>query len=188
MLLKACLNGPRDVTEHPALPVRVASLAADALACVRAGAGAIHLHPRNADGRESLAAAVVDPVVRLVRDACRVPVGVATGAWIEPDPERRAALVGGWTEPDFVSVNLSETGAVPVMHALLEAGIVGVEAGVWSAENAERLVEKGRPTGPCCARRSRWAVTSGSAWRTPCCCPTARPRAATPSSSPPRRR
>ena len=63
MLLKACLNGPRDVTEHPALPVRVASLAADALACVRAGAGAIHLHPRDADGLESLAAAVVDPVV-----------------------------------------------------------------------------------------------------------------------------
>jgi len=31
MLLNACLNGPRDVTEHPALPVRVASLAADAL-------------------------------------------------------------------------------------------------------------------------------------------------------------
>jgi len=44
---------------------------------------------------------------------------------------------------------------LPVMYALLEAGIVGVEAGVWSAENAERLVEKGRPTGPCCARRSR---------------------------------
>ena len=67
MLLKACLNGPRDVTEHPALPVRVASLAADALACVRAGAEAIHLHPRDADGLESLAAAVVDHVVPRAR-------------------------------------------------------------------------------------------------------------------------
>lgn len=32
MLLKACLNGPRDVTEHPALPVRGASLAAALIA------------------------------------------------------------------------------------------------------------------------------------------------------------
>ena len=88
-------------------------------------------------------------------------------------------------------MNLSETGAVPVMHALLEAGIVGVEAGVWSAENAERLVEKGRPTGPCCARRSRWAVTSGSAWvglEDTLLLPDGTPARGNPSSSPPRRR
>ncbi len=142
MLLKACLNGPRDVSEHRALPLSAEQLAADALACVRAGAGAIHLHPRGADGGESLEAGVVDPVVRLVRAACGVPVGVATGAWVEPEPERRAALVAAWTEPDFASVNLSEPGAVPVMRALLAAG-VGVEAGVWSTSDAERLGASG---------------------------------------------
>jgi uncharacterized protein (DUF849 family) len=138
MLLKACLNGNRSRDEHPALPLSAKELAADARACVAAGAGAIHLHPRDADGRESLDAGVVDPVVAHVKAASGVPVGVATGAWVEPDPERRAALVAGWREPDFASVNLSEDGHAEVMRALLHAGI-GVEAGVWSVEDAERL-------------------------------------------------
>jgi uncharacterized protein (DUF849 family) len=142
VLLKACLNGPRQAGEHPALPVTVGALAADAVACVRAGAGAIHLHPRDAEGRESLAAEIVDPAVRAVRDACGVPVGVATGAWVEPDPEHRAALVRRWTAPDFASVNLSEPGAAGVMRALLDAGI-GIEAGIWSPEDAERLAASG---------------------------------------------
>lgn len=142
MLLKACLNGPRRADEHPALPVGVEALAADAIACVRAGAGAIHLHPRDGEGCESLEAGVVDRAVRAVRAACGVPVGVATGAWVEPDPRRRAALVGAWTEPDFASVNLSEPGAVEVMRALLDAG-VGIEAGIWSVEDAGRLASSG---------------------------------------------
>src|SRR5688500_18007931 len=54
VLLKACLNGPRHAGEHPALPVSLEALAADAVACVRAGAGAIHMHPRDGEGRESL--------------------------------------------------------------------------------------------------------------------------------------
>lgn len=138
MLLKACLNGARSRDEHPALPLTAEELAGDARACVAAGAGAVHLHPRDRDGRESLAAAVVDPVVAHVKAACGVPVGVATGAWVEPDPERRAALVARWREPDFASVNLSEDGAPEVMRALLAAG-VGIEAGIWSVEDAERL-------------------------------------------------
>lgn len=142
MLLKACLNGPRRPGEHPALPLSVEALAADAVASVRAGAGAIHMHPRDAEGRESLEARVVDAAVRGVREACGVPVGVATGAWVEPDPERRAQLVGAWTEPDFASVNLSEPGATDVMRALLDAGI-GIEAGIWSPKDVERLASSG---------------------------------------------
>ena len=141
-LLQACLNGPRERGEHPALPVAPAEMAADAVACVRAGARALHLHPRAADGRESLEPEIVDPVVRHVRAASRVPVGVATGAWVEPDPERRAFLVGRWREPDYASVNLSEEGAAQVMRALLD-GDIGVEAGVWSVEDAERLAATG---------------------------------------------
>lgn len=138
MLLEACLNGPRDPGVHVALPVTAAQLASDAVACVGAGAQAIHLHPRGADGRESLEAGVVDPVVEEVAAACGVPVGVATGAWVEPDPARRAALVGRWSAPAFASVNLGEDGHAEVMRALLDAG-VGVEAGVWTVEQADAL-------------------------------------------------
>jgi len=39
-------------------------------------------------------------------------------------------------------VNLSEPGAPEVMKALIQAG-VGIEAGVWTVEDAERLAASG---------------------------------------------
>jgi uncharacterized protein (DUF849 family) len=117
-------------------------LAQDAAACVAAGARAIHLHPRDSEGHERLDANVVDTVVRQVRTACGVPVGVSTGAWIEPDLTRRLILEQAWRAPDYASVNLSEAGADNVMLALLAAG-VGIEAGVWSVEDVDRLAATG---------------------------------------------
>lgn len=142
MLLQAALNGDRSRGEHPAVPLTAEELARDAAACAAAGAGAMHIHPRGEEGRERLDAGIVDPAVRAVRAACGVPVGVSTGAWIEPDVERRIALVREWEAPDYASVNLSEPGAERVTAALLERGI-GIEAGVWSVEDAERLAATG---------------------------------------------
>ena len=142
MLLQAALNGPLGRDDHPAVPLTADELAADAVACVALGAGAVHLHPRDADGRERLDPDVVDDVVAQVRAACGVPVGVTTGEWIEPDLSRRLHLVRRWRAPDYTSVNLSEPGAVQVMQVLLEAGI-GVEAGVWTVADAELLVACG---------------------------------------------
>lgn len=141
-MLKACLNGPRSPAVHSAIPIRPEQLASDATECAAAGAQAIHLHPRDPDGRESLEPEVVDDVVSRVAAACGLPVGVATGAWIEPDPDRRAALVAAWNAPAFASVNLHEDGAAGVMRALLDAGI-GVEAGVWTVGDADVLAASG---------------------------------------------
>jgi uncharacterized protein (DUF849 family) len=140
--LQAALNGDRTKAEHAATPVSVEELVRDAAACVAAGAHAIHLHPRDPEGRETLDADVVDEVVRQVRSACGVPVGVTTSAEIEADPERRLELVRHWREPDYASVNLSEHGAPGLMGVLIGAGI-GVEAGVWTVEDAERLAASG---------------------------------------------
>jgi uncharacterized protein (DUF849 family) len=142
MLLQAALNGPLTRSDHPALPVSGEELARDAALCVAAGAAAIHLHPRDPQGCERLEAEVVDTVAPAVRDACGVPVGVSTGAWIEPDLERRLEHVRAWRAPDYASVNLSEPGAAAVMAALIEAG-VRIEAGVWSVADAERLAASG---------------------------------------------
>src|SRR5262249_58965192 len=87
-----------------------------------------------------------DPVraaVRAVRAGVpRVPVGVTTGLWaVGGDPARRLELVSGWVggdRPDFATVNLSEPGADPLAEVLAGLGIA-VEAGVWTAEDAERL-------------------------------------------------
>lgn len=141
MIVQACLNGARAVGWHPRLPTSALALAADAAAVVRAGAQELHLHVRRADGAESLAPLDVDATVAAVRAV--VPgtlVGISTGAWIEPDEDRRFALIAGWRElPDHASVNLSEAGAPAVIERLHRLG-VGIEAGLASAADAERLV------------------------------------------------
>jgi uncharacterized protein (DUF849 family) len=138
MLLQAALNGPWTKDDHPRLPVHADELARDAVVCVAAGAGAVHLHPRDEHGHERLDAHVVDRVVTEVRDACGVPVGVSTGAWIEDDIKRRVGLLRAWRAPDYASVNVSEDGARAVAEALVDAG-VGIEAGVWSVDDAQTL-------------------------------------------------
>ncbi|WP_141494221.1 3-keto-5-aminohexanoate cleavage protein [Kytococcus schroeteri] len=139
MLLKACLNGARDVAEHPRLSADVHVIAAEARAAVDAGAGALHVHAKDAVGRDSLVASDVARVVEAVHSACPgVPVGVTTGAWALPDVSARVAAVSAWTvRPDFASVNWHEDGADEVAGALLDLGI-GVEAGLWNAEGLQR--------------------------------------------------
>jgi uncharacterized protein (DUF849 family) len=141
-LVQAALNGDRTKADHPAVPTSIEELVREAVASVAAGAGAIHLHPRDADGRERLDGDVVNDVVRRVRRACGVPVGVTTGDWIEPDLERRLHMIRGWSEPDYTSVNISEPGSTEVMRALIDVGI-GIEAGVWTVEDAEALAASG---------------------------------------------
>lgn len=138
MLLQACINGARPATEHPALSADATLSAADAARAVAAGANEIHVHPKDAAGNDSLAAGDVERWLRALRTACPdVPIGVTTGAWIEPDVERRLAAIEGWTEfPDFASVNWHEAGADDVAELLLSRG-VGVEAGIWDATGLE---------------------------------------------------
>jgi len=139
-LIKACLNGARAPGEHPALPLTAAQLAAEGAAAVAAGAQALHIHPRDADGRETLA---VDDAVRTVQVACpSVPVGVSTGAWIVPDVSARVAAVRAWRAPAMASVNLSEEGHAEVMAALVATG-VGIEAGLWRVQDVAALQASG---------------------------------------------
>jgi uncharacterized protein (DUF849 family) len=145
MLLQATLNGPLTKADHPAVPVSLEELAADAADCVQAGARAFHVHPRDRDGHERLDASVVDAVVTTVRSRHGYPVGVTTGAWIEPDLARRLQLISQWTQPDYTSVNLSEDGALDVMHALLAAGI-GLKPGCGRSPMPSCWLPAGWPT------------------------------------------
>jgi uncharacterized protein (DUF849 family) len=142
MMLQATLNGALSKADHPAVPVTIEEMAADAVSCVAAGARSFHVHPRDEAGAERLDSPTVDRVVAAVRSPHGHPVGVTTGAWIEPEVARRVALVSQWSEPDFATVNLSEDGSLQVMRALLEAEI-GVEAGVWTVADAQVLVASG---------------------------------------------
>ena len=140
MIVQACLNGARPMDFHPALPLTPDAMAQDASACIAAGAAELHLHPRNPDGRETLDAATMDATVLVLRQACPgTLIGVSTGAWIEGDERRTLAAIEGWRElPDYASVNLAEPGAPAVMERLRRHG-VGIEAGLASVADAERL-------------------------------------------------
>lgn len=150
VVLKACLNGARSPDEHPALPVTPLELAQEARAARAAGATAVHMHPRDEAGRESLSAAHIGAAVRAVRRACPgLPVGVSTGLWMTAgDAGARSEAVRGWAGltaadlPDFASVNLSEEGFEGLWHDLRRLG-VDVEAGVWSEDDAEALAATG---------------------------------------------
>jgi uncharacterized protein (DUF849 family) len=122
------------------VPLSPAELAADAIAARKAGAFAVHVHPRDAHGAQTLDAHACDAAVAAIRArAPGLPIGLSTSAAIDPDPFARAAAVRSWREPpDFVSVNLSESGWVGIVRAALHAGI-GVEAGLATPQDAAEL-------------------------------------------------
>lgn len=137
MIVQACINGARPAEYHPRLPFTTDEITGDAIQCIEAGAAQLHIHPRS-DGNESLAA--VDATMLSVRRACPgTLVGVSTGAWIEADPQRTRDRISTWRElPDYASVNLSEPDAPQVMQLLRSRGI-GIEAGLATIADAERL-------------------------------------------------
>jgi uncharacterized protein (DUF849 family) len=138
VFLKCCVNGVRLRSEHPALPVTAAELGRDAARVVAAGADAFHVHAKDDTGRDTLDPAAVAEAVTAIREVVPgVPVGLTTGAWIDPDPAARVMSIQAWTVlPDFASVNWHESGAEDVAAALLARG-VGVEAGLWVLDHVE---------------------------------------------------
>ena len=144
MLIKACLNGSCSPGEHPALPVTPAELAREAQLAVAAGARALHIHPRRADGTQSLAAQDQAAAIAAIRASCPgVPLGVSTANWIEPDVQQRLRAIEEWTVlPDFASVNFSEPGTIDLCMLLFSRGI-GVEAGISDVSDACLLHDSG---------------------------------------------
>ena len=140
MAVKACLNGGRTRAEHAAVPQTAAELAADAIAVRRAGAFAVHVHPRDARGTETMQARWCDAALEAIRAAVPgMPVGLSTAETIDSDPFARAAAIGSWrSTPDFVSVNVGELGWGGIVRAALAAGI-GVEAGLGAPGDAEEF-------------------------------------------------
>jgi uncharacterized protein (DUF849 family) len=142
-MIQCALNGDYGARDHPAVPVTLEQIVADAVACRAAGAGSVHFHPRRpGDGIESLAPEVHDPVVAAVRRAvpdleisCSTQEDIDLGG--APD---RAAAVRAWTgPPDVVSLNIAEAGMTELGSVLLECGI-GIEAGVFTLDDAEQLL------------------------------------------------
>jgi uncharacterized protein (DUF849 family) len=152
-VLQCCPNGARPIGAYPAVPVSPRHLARDARAVSALGVVSVHVHPRDADGRESLAAGTVGAVTSAIRDAApRTEIGVTTARWVEPDPGTRVEIIGQWgrlptqARPDVASVNVHEPGWRRVCAAL-NAVDIGVELGVWTSGDAVQLKQAGLPRG-----------------------------------------
>ncbi len=142
-MVQCCLNGSRTV----GVPLTATSLAESAAGAVAAGATDFHLHPKGPDGHDSLDPGVVGTTLTAMRTAVDVPVGITTGAWTEPDPAVRRALVSAWEVlPDHASVNWHERGAEELASTLIAHGI-GVEAGLWTLEAARAFLAADAATG-----------------------------------------
>ena len=144
MLLKAALNGDRQPSNQSAVPKTPSQLAEDGKIAVSLGCGALHVHPRNADGFESLAWFDIEPTIVAIREACPgIPIGISSRDGITATAEERFALVSDWKDQiDFVSVNFHEDGSVDVARKLRELNI-GVEAGLFSPQGAQNLLKSG---------------------------------------------
>jgi uncharacterized protein (DUF849 family) len=142
VLIQASLNGGTTRAEHPAVPLTPAELAAEARAAATAGARAIHVHPRDLSGKQTLEPEHVLAAVAAVRTATGLPVGVTTGIWaVDGDVRRRMSLVADWAgpdRPDFASINMNEPGTDALADLLTGQGIE-IEAGVWTVEDARLL-------------------------------------------------
>lgn len=140
-MLQAALNGDR---EHPAAPRTPEELATEARAAVDAGAVSLHLHPYDEYGHETLAAGPCAAALRAVRAACPgIQISLGTSAAIEPDPDRRLALVAAGTElPVLVTANQGEEGILGLCEHLLARG-VGIEAGLLSLADARAFAASG---------------------------------------------
>jgi uncharacterized protein (DUF849 family) len=140
-LLQAALNGDR---VHPAAPRTPSAIAAQAAAAVAAGARSVHVHVYDENGNQTLSVGPCSETLRQVRAACPgIPISLSTSAGIEPDPERRIALVAAWTDlPELVTANQGEDGILDLCDLLLARGI-GIEAGLLSLGDARAFVAAG---------------------------------------------
>ncbi|MCB9458279.1 MAG: 3-keto-5-aminohexanoate cleavage protein [Anaerolineaceae bacterium] len=143
-LLCVAINGARTAEEHPHIPKTPQEQARAARAAVDTGAQIVHLHAFDVNGQETLKAQPCAATLRAVRAGCPgIPISLTTSATIEPDPERRLALIAGWTElPDLVTANQGEAGIVPLCEHLLKRG-VGIEAGLLQLNDAHLFVRSG---------------------------------------------
>lgn len=109
-LLMVAPNGARRVyQDHPAIPLTPEELARDAKECLAAGASAMHVHVREADGRHLLDAAAYQDAISAIQEAVGdqllLQVTSEAGGRYSSSEQRR---VIGALQPNYVSIAVRE--------------------------------------------------------------------------------
>ena len=142
-------NGARRTkADHPALPLTAEEVAADAAACLAAGARAIHLHVRDDEGRHALDADRYRRAIAAIRERVgdEMVVQVTTEAVGRYRPADQMALVRE-LRPEAVSIAIGEIipdasaeSAARDFFTWVTGEGIGVQYVIYSAEQAEQLV------------------------------------------------
>lgn len=108
MIMVAPNGARRGKTDHPALPLTAAELAAQVSACAAAGAAAVHLHVRDGEGRHSLDPDLYREATAAIRIAAPgVVIQVTTEAAGRYDPAEQIECVRA-LRPEAVSLAVRE--------------------------------------------------------------------------------
>jgi 3-keto-5-aminohexanoate cleavage enzyme len=93
---------------NPHVPWSPEEIAADAAACVAAGASIVHFHGRDPQSGAPVAdGAVLSETVKLINESCDALTYCTLGAGLDqPREVRLATLTGAATKPDFAPVDL----------------------------------------------------------------------------------
>ncbi len=157
LVITAALNGSMPTKEMtPHVPIGPEEIAEDAVRCCQAGAGMVHVHARDHQGKPTLDPEIFAEIHRRISQRSDVIVQISTGGRAGMDTEARAAAVrrirpemaslttGSVNFPDQVFANstevieqlaraMQEAGTKPEME-IFEAGMI---------DNALRLVDRG---------------------------------------------
>ena len=138
-MIQIALNGSR---KEAFVPKSTEEIIKSAESAVNLGADCVHFHPRDHQGKETLKGLFVDEQINAIRKKLgQTPVGITTGAWIEPNLEERLAQIASWEMlPDFVSVNYDEDGFEKITQLVNEKGIQ-IEAGLSNPEAAKNFIK-----------------------------------------------
>lgn len=107
LIITAALTGAITVpTQTRHLPITPEQLAADAIACVKAGAAAVHVHARDPqNGRPSSDPELFGQIVTRIKAGCDAIIGITTGGGMGMTPEERLRTIPRY-QPELASFNL----------------------------------------------------------------------------------
>jgi 3-keto-5-aminohexanoate cleavage enzyme len=159
LMIMVAPNGARLLKDkNPATPVTPAEIAADVLACARAGASMAHIHARAPDGQPSDDVDVYREIVERIREHSDIVLQLSLGTIGFSVDQALAPLA---LRPDMVSFpmrNFNEAnGQIPAdiqeMAVRIKASGVTPEldvAGEPTIAGAKRLIEEGHVNTPLC--------------------------------------
>lgn len=120
---------------NAAIPVTVEEIAADAQACVEAGASILHLHARDDDEEPDWRPQTYERILRAVREvAADAVLCVSTSGRKVQDLDRRAACLDVSPRPDMASLTLGSLN-------FLREGVVNAPSTIRGL--AQRMAERG---------------------------------------------